>query len=130
LLDKQKNIYRLIGHRSRISKLKLNGSQLYSSSFDGTVNLWMTNKEKIEPMPLVNTNNWILHFTFDSSKNYLWTAGQRGTISETLISTQVMFDKLQKKVNRNLSQEEWNYYIGRNVPYESFIELRRKGVSL
>ena len=130
LLDKQKNIFRLIGHRSRVSKLKLNGSQLYSSSFDGTVNLWMTNKEKIEPMPLVNTNNWILHFTFDSSKNYLWTAGQRGTISETLISTQVMFDKLQKKVNRNLSQEEWNYYIGRNVPYESFLLLVRKGVHL
>lgn len=130
LLDKQKNIHRLVGHRSRISKLKLNGSQLYSSSFDGTVNLWMTNKEKIEPMPLVNTNNWILHFTFDSSKNYLWTAGQRGTISEALISTQAMFDKLQKKVNRNLSQEEWNYYIGRNVPYESFLLLARKGVRL
>ena len=130
LLDKQKNILRLVGHRSRVSKIKINGSQLYSSSFDGTVNLWVTNKEKIEPMPLVNANNWILYFTFDSSKNYLWTAGQRGTISEALISTQAMFDKLQKKVNRNLTQEEWNYYIGRNVPYESFLSLARKGVRL
>ncbi len=130
LIDKQKNILRLVGHRSRISKIKFNGSKLYSSSFDGTVNLWVTNKEKIEPMPLVNTNTWVLFFTFDSSKNYLWTAGQRGTISETLISTQAMFDKLQKKVNRNLSMEEWNYYIGRNVPYESFLSLVRKGVRL
>ena len=130
LLDKQKNIHRLIAHRSRISKIKIDGSRLYSSSFDGTVNLWMTNEEKIEPMTLLETHNWILFFTFDSSKNYLWTAGQRGVISETLISTQVMFDKLQQKINRNLSQEEWNYYVGRNVPYESFLSLSRKGVSL
>lgn len=130
LIDKHHNIHRLIAHRSRISKIKINGSRLYSSSFDGTVNLWMTNEEKIEPMTLLETHNWILFFTFDSSKNYLWTAGQRGNISETLISTQMMFDKLQQKLNRNLTQEEWNYYVGRNVPYEPFLLLSRKGVSL
>ena len=130
LLDKQKNIRRLISHRSRVSKIKINGSRLYSSSFDGKVCLWMTNKEKLEPMPLVNTNSWIMFFTFDPSKNYLWTAGQKGNISEVLISNQLMFDKLQKKLIRDLTQEEWNYYIGRNVPYESFLALSRKGVKL
>jgi WD40 repeat protein len=130
LLDKQKKIHRLTGHRSRISKIKINGSRLYSSSYDGTVNLWMANSEKIEPMTLVTSNNWIMFFTFDPSKNYLWTAGQKGDVSEILISPQAMFDKLQKKIIRDMSQEEWNYYIGRNVPYESFLAQRRKGVRL
>lgn len=130
MLDKQKKIHRLIGHRSRISKIKINGSRIYSSSYDGTVNLWMANSEKIEPMTLINTNNWIMFFTFDPSKNYLWTAGQKGNISEALISTQLMFDKLQKKIVRDMTQEEWNYYIGRSVPYESFLSLSRKGVRL
>lgn len=127
LLDKEKNIRRLIGHRSRISKIKINGLRMYSSSYDGTVNLWVTNKEKVEPITLVNNNSWILFFTFDPSKNYLWTAGLKGNLSETLISTQVMFNKLQNKITRDLTKEEWNYYIGRNVPFESFMELKRKG---
>ena len=130
MLDNKKRIHRLTGHRSRISKIKINGSRIYSSSYDGTVNLWMTNNDKIEPMTLISASNWIMFFTFDPSKNYLWTAEQNGNISETLISIQVMFDKLQKKLIRDLNQEEWNYYIGRNVPYESFLELRRKGVRL
>ena len=130
LLDKEKNIHRLTGHRSRISKIKINGLRMYSSSYDGTVNLWVTDQDKVEPINLINTNSWIIFFTFDPSKNYLWTAGQKGNLSEALISTQLMFDKLQKRLIRNMTQEEWNYYIGRNVPYESFLALRRKGVRL
>jgi hypothetical protein len=32
-----------------------------------------------------------------------------------------MVDVLKKKLKRNLTAEEWNYYIGKNVPYEVFI---------
>jgi hypothetical protein len=94
------------------------------------VNVWVVDKEKLEPMELLTTSGWIMYFTFDPSKNYLWTAGQKGNISEALISPRTMFDKLSKKLKRDMTIEEWNFFVGRNVPYESFIELRRKGVSL
>jgi hypothetical protein len=29
-----------------------------------------------------------------------------------------MQKRLQAKLKRNLTREEWNYYVGRNVPYE------------
>jgi hypothetical protein len=32
-----------------------------------------------------------------------------------------MADMVQKRLKRNFTQSEWNYYIGANVPYESFI---------
>ena len=33
-----------------------------------------------------------------------------------------MKERLQKKIKRNFTTDEWNYYIGQNVPYEPFIK--------
>lgn len=112
----EREILRLVGHRSRISKLKTNGVRLYSSSYDGTVKLWMTNSEKMEPMTLFSVGNWIMNFTFDTSKNYLWVCDQRGTLSEALISVQMMAEQVKKSLAREFTDEEWNYYIGKNIP--------------
>ena len=35
-----------------------------------------------------------------------------------------MVDKVQKKLKRNFTPSEWNYFIGENVPYETFVEKR------
>ena len=126
LLDKQKNIRRLVGHRSRITKLKLNGSRLYSSSYDGAVNLWVTNSEKTEPMTLMDMNSWIHCFNFDSSKNYIWAGNQKGQLSEVLFSVQMISDRAKKQISRNFTKDEWNYFVGTNVPYEQFLYFNRK----
>ncbi len=112
---------KLIGHRSRVSKIKLNGSRLYSSSYDGTIILWMTNMAKIEPMMLFSTNGWIINFTFDPKKKNIWTGDQRGNLTQACISVPMMIDLLKNKLKRNFTREEWQYYIGKNVPYEEVI---------
>ena len=39
-----------------------------------------------------------------------------------------MIETIRKKLKRNLTTEEWNYFIGENVPYESFVEKQgRRG---
>ena len=38
------------------------------------------------------------------------------------ISIPTMVDKVKKKLKRNLTTEEWNYFIGQNIPYEKFVE--------
>ena len=50
---------------------------------------------------------------------------QKGNITESLISIPMMRQMLKNRLKRNLTQEEWNYYIGKNIPYETFIG--RKG---
>ena len=122
LIDKNGKITRLQGHRSRISKMKINKTDLYSSSYDGKLNLWVATNEKIEPMTLFSTGSWIYTFTFDNSKNSVWTGDQRGNITEAIISVPLMKEKLQKKIKRNFTTDEWNYFIGQNVPYEPFIK--------
>ena len=121
LIDKQGKAQKLIGHRSRISKMKLNGRRLFSSSYDGQVNLWIANSEKVEPMTLLQTNNWITCFNFDTSKTAFWLGDVKGNLAAVNISVPTMVEKIQKKLKRNMTTEEWNYYIGQNIPYESFI---------
>ena len=38
-----------------------------------------------------------------------------------------MKERLQKKIKRNFTSDEWNYYIGQNVPYEQFIHKGKEG---
>ena len=33
----------------------------------------------------------------------------------------MMVDKVQKKLKRNFTPSEWNYFIGSKVPYETFV---------
>jgi hypothetical protein len=126
LYDKNGNVRHLIGHRSRISKLKIDGYRIFSSSYDGTVNLWIATSEKMEPITLVTNNSWVLHFTFDRSKNYLWLSDQNGNLSETLISMPMMVQRIKSKLKRDFTQNEWNYYIGEKIPYESFLSPKGK----
>lgn len=118
---------KLVGHRSRVSRLKFNGPRLYSSSYDGTINHWLLSEEKTDPMPLLSTDGWIMYFTRDHSKNYIWTGDQYGTLTESLISIPVMVSRIKKQLKRDLTQEEWNYYIGNNVPRESFVNDKKGG---
>jgi len=113
-------VTKLQGHFSRISKLKLNGQQLFSSSYDGKVNLWNTSSEKIEPMTLLSAGSWIMNFTFDGSKEHAWIGDQNGNLTEAVMSVPIMANMLSNKLKRDFTTEEWNYYLGKNVPYVSF----------
>ena len=121
LKDKNGRMQKLVGHQSRISKMKMNGRRLYSSSYDGSVNLWISDNDKIEPMPLLQTSNWIMHFQLDSTKETFWMCDAKGNIAAVNISINKMVEAMKKKMKRNLTAEEWNYFIGQNVPYEKFI---------
>ena len=126
LYDKKGNVRRLVGHQSRISKLKIDGDRVFSSSYDGTINLWIATSEKVEPITLITNNSWVTYFTFDRSKNYLWYSDQNGNLSETLISVPMMVQRIKSKLKRDFTQNEWNYYIGEKTPYESFRSVNGK----
>jgi len=120
---------KLEGHLSRISKLKMNGNRLYSSSYDGTVKLWNTASDKIDPITLISAGSWIMNFTFDASKQYVWIGDQNGNLTIALLSVPMMVERISKKLKRDFTIDEWNYYIGRKVPYESFMSTKGKEVA-
>ena len=124
--DKNKNVRKLVGHRSRVSRIRIYQNRIFSSSYDGTINLWIASSDKIEPITLYTSNNWILYFNYDRSKNYLWLGDQKGNLSQVLISVPMMVERIKHKLKRNFTQDEWNYYIGEKIPYESFISPKGK----
>ena len=126
--ENSRKLTKLEGHLSRISKLKLNNHRLVSSSYDGTVQFWNTASAKIEPMALVTADSWITIFNFDNTKNYAWIGDQNGNVTEALLSVPMMVDVLRKKLKRNFTRDEWDYYIGREVPYETFVDDNGKEV--
>ena len=121
-------VTKLEGHLSRISKLKLNGWRLFSASYDGSMKLWNTASEKIEPMTLISADSWIMNFAFDSKKQHAWMGDYQGNVIETILSVPMMVDIIRGKLKRDFTQDEWNYYIGKNIPYESFLSSSGKEV--
>ena len=113
---------KMIGHLSRISQLYLNGPRLYSSSYDGSVKLWTPRKEKQEPITLVETGNWIMSFKFDSAMNTVWLGDFKGNLTAVNLSIPQMVKAIRNRIKRNFTRDEWNSYIGVDVPYEKFVE--------
>jgi hypothetical protein len=124
LRDDNKSQIKLLGHESRISELKLNSYRLYSSGYDGKVNFWYINSEKIEPMELISKQCWILDFTVSADQQHIWIGDKNGTITEALLDAKKMKDIIEaelRNANRDLTEEEWNYYIGKDTPYAPVI---------
>jgi WD40 repeat protein len=117
LIDSRGKKHKLVGHLSQITKLKLDGKRLYSSSYDGKLLFWMTGDQQIKPITLFQSASWLTDFVFSTDKNYIWTGEQNGTVTEYLISLSKIAQRLRQNVKRNFTQEEWNYYVGKGIPY-------------
>lgn len=125
--EKNGRIKELVGHRSRITRLKVNGNQLYSSSYDGKMNLWLYESENVEPILLFESDEsdgWIKYFNIDNKKTHLWSGDNNGNLTETLISIDVMADRLKGHL---LTEEQWENYIGKNASYDVFIKSMKGG---
>ena len=110
-------MHRLIGHGSRVTRVKFDGNRLYSTSYDGTVRFWPFTQQKIEPVTVINTNQWVVSFAFDETMRYIWTADQNGNLTETLIDPYIMAEKIHDDLKREFTPEEWDYYVGKEIPY-------------
>lgn len=119
--EKSNNITKLQGHLSRISRLKLTNYKVMSASYDGTVKFWNAASSKIEPMTLLSENKWIVNFNMDNTKNYVWIGDYYGNITQALISVPMLVNVVRKNLKRDFTPDEWNYYVGKNIPYEKMM---------
>jgi WD40 repeat protein len=116
---------RLAGHQSKVTKLLFfdegHGRQLYSSSYDGKLFFWMTSDMQIRPITLFQADSWITDFAFSRDNRYVWTSEYNGSVNEHLISLPMIAQRIRQNVKRDFTQEEWNYYVGKEIPYRSFL---------
>lgn len=122
LIDGKGKTYKLMEHLSLVTKLEFDAYRLYSSSFDGKLLFWMTSDPQIKPITLFQSNSWLNDFTFSQDMNYIWTGEYNGTVTEYLISLPMIAQRLRQNVKRNFTQEEWDYYVGKGIPYRRLKE--------
>ena len=118
LVDGRGKTYKLVEHLSRVTRLAFNGQRLYSSSYDGNLLFWpIEGNSYFKAVTLYQSDNWLSDFTFSSDKDYILAGEYHGVITQCLISLPMIAQRLRQNVKRNFTHEEWNYYVGKGIPY-------------
>ncbi len=111
----------LRGHRARITQMKFSpdGSLLASASNDGSARIWETANFNTQPIVLTANAGFVFCVAFSPDGEYILTGStdeDRLVLSPTRTGT--MAEGICNKVDRNFTEEEWNIYIGTDIPYE------------
>lgn len=116
LVDRQNNIKgKLVGHRSKITDLCFKENFLFSSSYDRVVNMWNTDVLNSEPVALHHYANWV-YCICNEENNSIFVGDESGMISKIIVSPYEMAEKIHNSLKRDLTREQWEYYVGKNIP--------------
>jgi WD40 repeat protein len=122
----------LVGHTSQIEQIKFSfsGQFMATASKDGSVRLWnVQNAEGLNQQPQVLADHdwvWSVAFTPDDEQLIAGihsveetVKGVNQTIHAWPTHIPAMAGELCKLVKKNLSKEDWDGFIGSDLPYES-----------
>jgi WD40 repeat protein len=118
----------LSGHISPVEQIKFNhkGDFMATASKDKTVRLWKLNELSEQPIVLSDHHDWIWSIAFTPDDEQL-LAGLQSTaetlkgIEETIhawpTKVETMSNILCGEISRNMTQEEWDLYVGDDLTY-------------
>jgi energy-coupling factor transporter ATP-binding protein EcfA2 len=120
----------LSGHTSAIEQITFNhaGSFMATASKDKTVRLWNMNRLKEQPQVLSDHRDWVWSVAFTPDDEQLLASvhssietvkGVEHTIRAWPTKIPTMSNILCDKVKRNINKEEWEIFVGDDLPYES-----------
>jgi WD40 repeat protein len=94
------------------------GRTLASGSADGTLTLWDVAARQSLSEPLLRHAGWVMSIAFSPDGQTLAS----GSFGGTLVLWDVSFESWQvracRRANRNLTQAEWDRFVGSHIPYE------------
>jgi len=105
-------------HSSRINALSFNPKKTYiaSCSYDGTIKIINYLNPNDDPIIIRNQEDWIFDIQFTEDGKKLISCGNDKTIRIWAIDLDYLIASI--KLNRNMTTEEWNKYIGQDVNYQ------------
>ncbi len=118
---REKKLERIIsGHQSAITDINFSPDNrlLLTTSRDRTARVWDLNESRKLPIILDDHEDWVLTGCFDPSGNQIITGSTDVYVRTWQVNPQVLADRLCSYLKRNMSDEEWKEFVGRDIPYE------------
>jgi WD40 repeat protein len=119
-VNTSKEIANLNAHSARINEIRYSpdGKMLATAGFDGNVLLYETANFNEEPIKMNDHSTWVLSIAFTPDSERLIAGCQDKLIRVWPTNAETMTQKLCDKLNRNLTQDEWNRFVAEDINYE------------
>lgn len=110
----------LRGHSARVVDVEFCPANrlIATSSFDGTIHLWSAQNLNTRPVVLRDHGSWVRTVAFNSSGDTMISGSRQ---ESRLLSYKTDFNEMAlmicEKVTRSMTREEWNQFVGDDIPY-------------
>ena len=94
------------------------GQKLASGSYDKRIRIWDLKHLDEDPIVLRGHEQSVTSVAFYPDGKKLVSGSYDNTIREWIIDTEILSNMICETVQRNLSQKEWNWFMGDDIPYE------------
>lgn len=111
---------RLLGHASAVNALSFNpkGDFVASASSDGTVRIWDAQRPDARPIVLGDQDNgWVWTASFSPDGDRLVAGSEDRKVRVFPARTEALAREICKRVDRAMTQEEWNRSLPADLAY-------------
>ncbi|MDD4603392.1 MAG: hypothetical protein PHF97_06260 [Bacteroidales bacterium] len=93
------------------------GKQLASASYDRTIKLGSIATSEIKPISIESHDLWVYYLLFSFHDFQIISASADKSIRIFSTENELMAEKLIKTIKRNMTPNEWNKFVGADIPY-------------
>lgn len=110
----------LQGHEARITDIEFSEDSRYltSTSYDGKVLYWNTGNFSLEPIELNDNEGFVFASSYSTDGRFVVTcSAEEPRLVVRPASSSIIAESICRLVSRNMTQEEWNDFVGSDIEY-------------
>ncbi len=105
-------------HISRVTSIQYihQGKYLATGSLDNTIKIRNTQNPESQPVIIQNHDGWVTSLAYDSGHKKIISGGLDRNIIIQSVDIEELAKKIKHDIKRELTSEEWNEYLGEDIP--------------